>query len=721
MIKDKNSINRQEFNETVLYRLGVLSEFFCSASAALELVEQLWVFATAAYLDNPLPSLFKERLFVYLSRFCPVRYCIVRHAGFLIGYGKPAGDANAIPETIAQVIDLLKRPLADAAILDAAFYRLESYQQPISIPEPETAAETDLFDALSVIFLKSRNSERARRAVKNALGNRNFDLLVTYLAFIHTAHYWTENHPEITYEADVLQVLGNDDELSRLLLTPDEAQSIHFGEALRSANAELAEQKKQLHTRTQELWQTQELIQAVFQTINHAIVLWEAVRDSYGRIIDFNYILSNGAAHRYLHMVKAVKTLRQLPDYASDADWEMMINTVETGRTANKVICISLGSKPVYLYTHYHKLNDGLVVVQEDISEQLNAEHELKENRHLMESVFNTSLIGMSFVSADRDKHGNIIDFRLQIINRQIEKETGRTDLKGKLYAEEYPGIKTVGLFALMLRVMETGQPEGMEYFFPYNSINKWFSCMVVKADDGLVVTNMDITARKIAEEKIRTLEAEQQREIFKVSLETLEEERHRISESLHNGVGQILYGIKISLSNLIQQTDVTTFEQDKKYTSQLVSAALVEIRRISHDLIPATLEEFGLKAAIEDICEQLRDGVDFKCRITGLVGRLEKYLELAVFRTTQELMTNVVKHADASAAMVNIIINKKQVIIHVNDNGKGIEKIIKHKPGIGLASIKSKIKLLNGEVNIESGPGAGTRVTVIVPIHEKN
>ena len=78
------------FRDEVAERFGVLPNFFCSAEAAPGLIERLWDFAKSAYLDNPLPSLFKERLFVHLSRFCVVRYCIVRHVGFLVGHGRPA-------------------------------------------------------------------------------------------------------------------------------------------------------------------------------------------------------------------------------------------------------------------------------------------------------------------------------------------------------------------------------------------------------------------------------------------------------------------------------------------------------------------------------------------------------------------------------------------------------------------------------------------------------
>src|SRR6476659_6919465 len=105
------------FRREVADRFGVLPNFFCSADAAPGLIEELWKFAKAAYLDSPLPPLFKERLFVHLSRFCEGRDCIVRHVGFLIGQGRPAGDAPAEPETVEQVVEMLRRPLPEGAPL----------------------------------------------------------------------------------------------------------------------------------------------------------------------------------------------------------------------------------------------------------------------------------------------------------------------------------------------------------------------------------------------------------------------------------------------------------------------------------------------------------------------------------------------------------------------------------------------------------------------------
>ena len=92
-------------------------DFFRSVPATEGLVEQLWTFAKAGYLDSPLPSLLKERLFVHLSRFCEMRYCIVRHVGFLIGEGWTAGDKNAPHQSVEEVIRLLRRPIPSAQAL----------------------------------------------------------------------------------------------------------------------------------------------------------------------------------------------------------------------------------------------------------------------------------------------------------------------------------------------------------------------------------------------------------------------------------------------------------------------------------------------------------------------------------------------------------------------------------------------------------------------------
>jgi two-component sensor histidine kinase len=233
-------------------RLGVMTNFF-SASADPGLIKELWAFAKSTYLDSPLPSLFKERLAVHLARFCEVRYCIVRHVGFLMGFGRPAGDPKAKPETIEQVITLLRRPLPDANALAAVFARLESHEEPREIPVPATQAEYDLIDALTVMFLEPLRWGRAREAVRRAVGDGTFEILAAFLAYVRTTHYWTETHPELVIEPDMLAVLEKHDELARLLLDPSEAERVKGSEALRQTLAELEDVEASLRLSSEKL------------------------------------------------------------------------------------------------------------------------------------------------------------------------------------------------------------------------------------------------------------------------------------------------------------------------------------------------------------------------------------------------------------------------------------------------------------------------------------
>src|SRR5216684_7763444 len=135
-----------ELEKSVHERFGVLPNFFRLAPETPEITEKLWGFAQFAYLDNPLPSLFKERLFVYLSRFCDVRYCIARHVGFLAGLGHPAGDSSCLPQKVESILPLLRRPLPFGDGLLPLFAVCAEFDSPLSsFPAPDSPGEQALF------------------------------------------------------------------------------------------------------------------------------------------------------------------------------------------------------------------------------------------------------------------------------------------------------------------------------------------------------------------------------------------------------------------------------------------------------------------------------------------------------------------------------------------------------------------------------------------------
>jgi two-component sensor histidine kinase len=244
-----------EFEREVAARFGLVPNFFRSAPDAPLVVRELWLFAKSAYLDTPIPTLFKERLFVYLSRFCEVRYCITRHCGFLLGLGRSAGDPDAPVMTIAQVVRLLQRPIPSAEYVGAALARLEAIAEPIDWPPPETSYDEDVLTAATMLFLQPARANRAKRALRVALGGEKFELLIGFLTFIRSAHYWTLMHPELALEDDVKELLREHEELARPLLEDPEAGHCEMGarlfeelESLRNLNEreELKEAKRAL-------------------------------------------------------------------------------------------------------------------------------------------------------------------------------------------------------------------------------------------------------------------------------------------------------------------------------------------------------------------------------------------------------------------------------------------------------------------------------------------
>jgi hypothetical protein len=210
------------FHQEVKKRFRLVPNFFVSTPDAPEIIERLWAFAAAAYLDNPIPTLFKERLFVFLSRFCPIRYCIVRHTGFLVGYGDAAGDPRAHTQTIEQVIELLQTPPPWRRDLEPIYRSLAAMKKPVDWPAPGSEIEDQLFALCTLIFVNPTQSDRALNVVRQALGGKRFEYVLALLAFIRTAHFWTLTHPDIAMEDDVKVLLEEHKELAALLLQEPE-------------------------------------------------------------------------------------------------------------------------------------------------------------------------------------------------------------------------------------------------------------------------------------------------------------------------------------------------------------------------------------------------------------------------------------------------------------------------------------------------------------------
>lgn len=212
-------------------------------------------------------------------------------------------------------------------------------------------------------------------------------------------------------------------------------------------------------------------------------------------------------------------------------------------------------------------------------------------------------------------------------------------------------------------------------------------------------------------------LKEEKELEVVRAVLSKQEEERNRISESLHNGLGQLLYGVKLSLSG-IEPSPVSEFITKKEYALQLLEEGIIQTRRISHELMPDILNDFGLKAAIEDTYRKMNTDIKFSIQMTGEKQIAPQYIELAIFRIIQELVLNVGKHSAAKSCQIKVAITEKLVQITVSDNGKGIPAG-QVSSGIGLRSIRDKVSLLKGSLSIQSQPG-DTKIRIKIPFRSE-
>jgi PAS domain S-box-containing protein len=214
-------------------RFGVLPNFFRLAPETPEITEKMWGFARAAYLDNPLPALFKERLFVYLSRFCDVRYCIARHMGFLVGLGHASGAADSVPQSVEEIIRLIRRPLARAEQLASCQSLCNELDAPLDeLPPSGSQMEEALFALASHVFLQTPDAPGCLDCLKHALGPVRLQYLILLLAFIRAAHFWTKVHPELTMEDDILDLLATHEALAECVLKDPDAGRDAIGQAL---------------------------------------------------------------------------------------------------------------------------------------------------------------------------------------------------------------------------------------------------------------------------------------------------------------------------------------------------------------------------------------------------------------------------------------------------------------------------------------------------------
>jgi signal transduction histidine kinase len=221
----------------------------------------------------------------------------------------------------------------------------------------------------------------------------------------------------------------------------------------------------------------------------------------------------------------------------------------------------------------------------------------------------------------------------------------------------------------------------------------------------------------ELQQQRIRELEKDKQLVAVDSMLRGQEEERSRLAKDLHDGLGGLLSGVKFSLSNMkdnlmITPDNMAVFER----SLDMIDTSIRELRRVAHNMMPEMLTKFGLDEALKEYCNTINatNLVSLKYQSIGMDTRVEKSSEIIIYRIIQELLNNILKHAAATEAMVQLIKEEDRFSIIVEDNGKGFDTaLLKNKKGAGLTSIQSRVDYLKGRLDIHSEQGKGTLVNI--------
>lgn len=208
-----------------------------------------------------------------------------------------------------------------------------------------------------------------------------------------------------------------------------------------------------------------------------------------------------------------------------------------------------------------------------------------------------------------------------------------------------------------------------------------------------------------------------------KAIIDAEERERTRIAKDLHDGIGQQLSAVKLMANSLGNIDNDTLRAQQLNNLKHTLDESIKEVRAISHNMMPNALFKLGLSSAIREFINNISSTGVLKIdlQIIGLKKPLEKTTEVILYRVIQELVNNIIKHANANTLNIQIINHDDTTLnILVEDDGTGFDTSKKeHFDGIGLKNIISRIKYLNGSVEFDSTIGRGTTVIIDVPIND--
>ncbi|MCB0634598.1 MAG: sensor histidine kinase [Saprospiraceae bacterium] len=232
---------------------------------------------------------------------------------------------------------------------------------------------------------------------------------------------------------------------------------------------------------------------------------------------------------------------------------------------------------------------------------------------------------------------------------------------------------------------------------------------------------NQQLSAQEaeLQDQRIRQLEQENHLLSLTAMIEGQESERQRIAQDLHDGIGGLLTTVKAHFYAIQEQVEKLQQLNIYKKTNDLIDEACQEVRRISQNMMPRSLQLLGLRGAIEDLATQLRhSGLACELEIIGLPEDMDQTRSVMLYRIIQELCQNISKHAAAENVFIQLLGHGSELSLIVEDDGRGFDynRVKGSSPSLGLKNIESRVKFLKGSLEVDSVIDEGTTVMIQIP-----
>jgi two-component system NarL family sensor kinase len=223
---------------------------------------------------------------------------------------------------------------------------------------------------------------------------------------------------------------------------------------------------------------------------------------------------------------------------------------------------------------------------------------------------------------------------------------------------------------------------------------------------------------RKLQRQQIKELEKERQLTTVQAVLKGEEQERSRLAKDLHDGLGGMLSGIKFSFQTMKGNLIMTPQNQQTfERSMDMLDSSIKEMRRVAHNMMPESLVRFGLETALKDYCNDINSSgaLQISYQSFGLEDyNFEQTMAITIYRIIQELINNILKHAAAKTAIVQITKSDSLLAITVEDDGKGFDPgIFDQSKGMGWINIRNRVDFLKGKLDVNSQAGHGTSVQI--------